>query len=254
MTNISSLVNLGLSDQEAQIYLALLKLGGTQASKLAKSVGLKRTTVYPILKKLTDAGFVTVYFRKNRRFYYAQKPQRVASIFGKKLDSFYAMIPMLESLEKKEAQMMGLRFIETLDELKQFYIGILDEYRDKEYCIIGSAKGWEDLDNEWFRQFRYDRGRNTIKTKLLLTEDSREINPIEPQLLRDVRYLPEQYHFKSTIDIFDDKILIISPELSALAIIIEVPAMHDIFKVMFAMLWDSTGRLTKETDYSNILV
>ncbi|MBI2436475.1 MAG: helix-turn-helix domain-containing protein [Candidatus Magasanikbacteria bacterium] len=241
MNNVSTLKNLGLSDQEALIYLELLKLGGTQASKLAKSMGIKRTTVYPILKKLADSGFVTVYFRKNRRYYYAQKPQRVASLFGKKLDSFYAMIPLLESLEKKDVQMSGLRFIETLDELKQFYTGVLDEYRDKQYCIIGSAQGWEDLDMEWFRQFRYDRGRNNIKTKLLLTEDSREINPVEEKLLRDFRYVPSQYQFRSTIDIFEDQILVVSPELSSLAIVIQIPAMYDIFKAMFDMLWDTVG-------------
>ena len=167
MDSITTLNNLGLSDQESHIYLTLLKLGGSQASVIAKSVGLKRTTVYPILKKLTDSGFVTVYFRKNRRYYYAQKPQRVAALFGKKLDAFYAMIPLLESLEKKSVQATGLRFIETLDELKQFYIGILDEYRNRSYRIVGSAHGWEDLDTTWFRQFRYERGRNNISTRLL---------------------------------------------------------------------------------------
>ncbi len=102
MENKVTLKNLGLSDIEADIYMALLKLGGSQASKIAKDVGIKRTTVYPILKKLAEAGFVTVYFKKNRRYYYAQKPQRVAALFGKKLDSFYAMIPLLEQLKKKK--------------------------------------------------------------------------------------------------------------------------------------------------------
>ncbi len=240
MENLTTLKNLGLSDQEADIYLAMLKLGGSQASKIAKDVGIKRTTIYPILKKLASEGFVNVYFRQNKRFYYAQKPQRVAALFGKKLDSFYAMIPMLEQLEKKEVQMTGLRFIETLDELKQFYTGILDEYRDKEYYIIGSAGGWEDLDNEWFRQYRYDRGRNNIHTKLLLTDESKSVNPEDEKLLRDVRFLPPKYKFTSIIDIFDDKILIVSAELSSLAVVIQIPAMHDIFKSIFDMLWDLT--------------
>ena len=241
MDNLVTLKSLGLSDIEANIYMALLKLGGSQASKVAKDVGIKRTTVYPILKKLAEGGFVTVYFKKNRRYYYAQKPQRVASLFGKKLDSFYAMIPMLEQLEKKEVQMTGLRFIETLDELKQFYTGVLDEYKDKEYHIIGSTVGWEDLDNEWFQQYRHDRERNNIQTKLLLTAESQKANPKDGDLLRDVRFLPPEYTFRSTIDIFEDKILIISPELTSLAIVIQVPAMHDIFGAMFDMLWNMIG-------------
>jgi len=245
MDNLATLENLGLSDKEAGIYLSLLRAGGSQPSRIAKDVGIKRTTIYPILQRLAKAGFVTVYFKKNRRYYYAQKPQRVAALLGKKLDSFYAIIPMLESLEKKEMQMVGLRFIETLQELKEFYIGILDEYRDKEYYIIGSASGWEDLDNEWFRQYRRERGRNNIRTKLLLTSDSKAINPLDRTLLRDFKYLPDRYQFKSTIDIFEDKMLIVSPELASLAVVIQVPAMHDIFKSIFEMLWDMTQRLEK---------
>lgn len=241
MDNLATLKNLGLNDIEADIYFALLKLGGSQASKIAKDVGIKRTTIYPILKKLAEGGFVTVYFKKNRRYYYAQKPQRVAALFGKKLDSFYAMIPMLEQIEKKETQMTGLRFVETLDELKQFYIGILDEYRDKEYHIIGSAHGWEDLDNEWFQQYRHDRARNNIRTKLLLTAESQMVSPQDDDLLRDVRFLPEKYSFTSIIDIFEDKILIVSADLSAVAVVIQISAMQDIFRSIFDMLWDKVS-------------
>ncbi len=136
--------------------------------------------------------------------------------------------------------MTGLRFVETLDELKQFYTGVLDEYRDKGYQIIGTAH-WEHLDNEWFQQYRHDRARNNIHTKLILTEESRDISPADPTLLRDVRFLPSQYDFKSTIDIYDDKILIVSSELASLAIVIQIPAMHDIFGAMFDMLWNMIG-------------
>ncbi|PLX27027.1 hypothetical protein C0581_03815 [Candidatus Parcubacteria bacterium] len=54
VNNLATLKNLGLSDIEAGVYLSLLKLGGSQASKIAKDVGIKRTTVYPILKKLAE--------------------------------------------------------------------------------------------------------------------------------------------------------------------------------------------------------
>ena len=238
--NITILQNLGLSDEEARIYLALLGLGGCAASILAKEVGLKRTTVYPILNKLGEQGLVNIYFRKSKRFYYAEKPAKVAGLFHKKIESFESIIPVLESLDKKQAQMMGLRFIETLDELKNFYFDILSEYRNKSYSIIGNSNAWEGLSSDFFTQYRKDRAAHGIHTKLLLTEDSQKINPTEENLLREWKYLPSKYTFKSTMDIFDDKILIISPKFSSLAIVIAVPAMVDIFKTIFEMLWDYT--------------
>lgn len=241
MNTTIALKNLGLSDQEAQIYLALLRLGGSLASALAKDTGVKRTTIYALLKGLAQKGFIMMYYRKSKQYYYAERPARLVAHLEKKLSAFTEIIPTLESFDKKQAQAIGLRFIETKDELKKFYADVLQEYKNKEYHIIGSLHGWEDLDPAFFIQYRKDRGRANIKTKLLLTHDSRKDNPPDPALRREVRYLPPQYAFKSTIDIYKDKILIVSPELSSLAVVIQIPAMTDIFKSVFQMLWDTLG-------------
>jgi len=238
MENLNILKELGLDDQEANVYLALLKIGGSQASVVAKNIGIKRTTIYPVLQSLAAKGMVNVYFRKNRHFYYAQKPNRVVGLFKKKIESFESIIPLLESMEKKQIMTAGLRFIETVDELKQFYNGILDEYKNKEYYIIGNGQSWEDLEPDFFIQYRKNRGKYNIKTKLLLTSNFKIHNPVGEELKREWKFLPEKYRFQSTIDIFDDKILIVSPELSSLAVVIAVPAMTDIFKSVFGMLWE----------------
>lgn len=238
--NYTALKNLGLNDNEANAYLALLKLGGSKPSQVATEMGIGRTTVYAILKDLTQKGFATVYFRQNHRFYYAQKPNRLSILFENKLDKFRDIIPQLNAVERKEGALMGIRYLETKNELEHFYIEILEEYKNRDYCIISSAKGWEGIDPKFFIQFRKDRGKAKIRTRLLLSADSEEINPTEPKLLRDFRYLPPKYSFRSTIDIFDDKILIVGPELTALAAVIEIPPMVDVFKSIFEALWDVT--------------
>ena len=42
------------------------------------------------------------------------------------------------------------------------------------------------------------------------------------------------------MNIFNDKILIISPHITSLAVVIAVPVMVDIFKSMFEIIWEST--------------
>jgi sugar-specific transcriptional regulator TrmB len=241
MNNISSLIDLGLSDQEAQTYLSLLRLGGSKASDLAKEMGIKRTSVYVMLKSLSAKGFASVYFRKTKRFYYPLKPNKLSSLFEKKLESLNNYIPLLETMEKKQIQVLGLRFIETKNELELFYNEILEEYKNKknkEYYIIGSTPAWESALIEYFDEYRKNRASLGIKTKLLLSAESKEGNPHNKSLLREFKYLPEKYKFKSTIDIFDDKILIINPNLGSLAVVIAIPAMVDVFKSIFDMLWE----------------
>lgn len=239
MEQINTLLEFGLNEAEAQAYLALLRLGGANATMLAKEVGVKRTSIYPILKALTKKGCILVYFRRNRHFYYAQKPAKLVGLFEKKLDYFQNMIPMFEAMDKKQAQVVGLRFVETKEELKQFYTDILADYKNKSYRVIGNAFEWEGIDPEFFAYYRKSRGRLNIKTRLLLSADSKKANPTDKGLLREYKYLPEKYKFKSTMNIFNDKVLIISPELSSLAVVIAIPAMVDIFKSMFEIIWDS---------------
>src|SRR4030042_6777720 len=129
MEQIKALLEIGLTQQEADTYLALLKLGGATATVLAKEIGIKRTTVYPILQSLAEKGCVFVYFRKSKRFYYAQKPEKLVNLLAKKVEFFNSALPLFESFDKKQAQTVGLRFIETKEELKQFYENILVEYK-----------------------------------------------------------------------------------------------------------------------------
>ncbi len=232
------LQDMGLSDQEASIYVALLKSGGLPASTVAKEVGIRRTTAYSSLKGLAQKGFVEVFVKRGRQIFIAEKPQNIAGYFEKKLKAFTEGIPLFESLEKKTLQMSGLRFIETIDELKKFYTGILREYRHKSYSAMGNSNAWQGLDPDFFIQFRKDRAAAGIHTQLLLSADSTETNPKENNLLREVKFLPKKYSFKSTIDIFDDKILIVSPDQTSLAVVIAVPAMVDIFKSTFQLVWD----------------
>lgn len=239
MKNSQILMDLGLSEQETSAYLSLLRLGGSLASVVARDMGVKRTTVYPILQTLTQKGFAMVYFRKNKRYFYAVRPDKLSGLFEKKLQTFNSIIPLLEAMEKKETQSLGLRFVETKEELRQFYDKILEEYKNKQYYVIGSVPAWESIDPEYFVQYRKNRAKNKTKIKLLLSSDSKDTNPTEKDLLRSFKYLPEKYHFKSNINIFDDQILIVSPELSSLAVVIAIPAMVDVFKSVFEIIWDS---------------
>lgn len=238
-----SLISLGLSVQEADVYTALLKQGGASASVLARDIGMKRTTAYAVLKNLTEKGFSSVYFRSGKRVYHAQKPHKIASLVEQKLQNFNEAIPFFESMDRSQTQKLGLRFVESKGELQKFYDEVLIDYKNKEYCVIGSTPSWESIDPDYFVKFREKRAKANIQTKLLLTADSKKDNPLDKNLLRQVRFLPKQYSFKSTLDIFDDKVLIVSPDLASLAVIVAVPTMVDIFKSIFEMLWDNVSEM-----------
>lgn len=232
---------LGLSPQEVQTYLALLRLGSTQATDLAIELGLKRTTAYPILDRLEKEGLVTTYKRGHKNYYTPIRPNKLALLYEKRLKNLVGLVPFLENLENKESDTFGVRFIQSKQELKKFYDDILDEYRDKEYYIIGSTSSWIGIDRNYFLDFRRKRASCGIKVKLLLSADSKdEEGQDDASLHREYKYLPEKYKFKSTIDIYDDKVIIVGPEVKALAVVIAIPPMVDIFRSVFEALWEKS--------------
>jgi len=231
-----------LSDPEIGAYTGLLRLGTTGATELAQEIQVKRTTIYPIIENLIEKGVVSSYNRGSKKLFTPLAPTKLVSLYERRLESLTQLVPVLEKLQAKEAKAYGVRFIQTKRELGEFYGEILDEYRDKSYYIIGNANAFINLDPDFILDFRKKRSLRNIRTKLLLSSDSKSaVGQEDPSLLREFKYLPEKYQFKSTIDIYNDKILIIGPEIKALAVVIAIPPMVDVFRSVFEVLWETLG-------------
>ena len=69
------LMEIGLTGQEAEVYLALLELGPSLASAVAKRSSLNRTNSYDLLARLIDKGLVSHVVRNNRKHFIAAKPE-----------------------------------------------------------------------------------------------------------------------------------------------------------------------------------
>ena len=56
MLETDALVDAGLTNAEARVYLALLELGSTTAGPVIKKAGLHRGTTYQVLQRLLEKG------------------------------------------------------------------------------------------------------------------------------------------------------------------------------------------------------
>jgi Predicted transcriptional regulators len=61
-----NLEELGFSRNETKTYIALTELGESVASKIAKKVGLPRTTTIGILKRLEEKDFISSHTYRKR--------------------------------------------------------------------------------------------------------------------------------------------------------------------------------------------
>ena len=60
-----SLEEVGFDNKEIQVYLSLLKIGETSATKISKETKIERTLVYYIIEKLINRGLVSFNLKNN---------------------------------------------------------------------------------------------------------------------------------------------------------------------------------------------
>lgn len=77
---IGSLEKLGLSDKEARVYIALLRLGEVGSSKVMRETGLHGQYVYQALESLENKGLSQHVVKRGRKKFSAKSPQVLARL------------------------------------------------------------------------------------------------------------------------------------------------------------------------------
>ena len=138
-TLVDFLKNLELSNKEAQVYLACLRLGPSAASAIAQRAEIKRVTVYPVLSSLIKKGFIKRAQRKGVDLYEAADPetlaialdtetQRAMRKLERKKEVLKTAMPMLRSLALPYETYPKVRFIEGITGVFNIYHEALDAY------------------------------------------------------------------------------------------------------------------------------
>ena len=109
------LLEIGLTDPEAKVYLELLAIGTQVASILAKRLKINRTTIYSVLRNLGMKGLVSSRVKSNVKFFSANDPNcligyldRQSKIYEYYKGEMLGIIPNFRSLMKKEMKLSEL--------------------------------------------------------------------------------------------------------------------------------------------------
>ena len=76
----AQLQNLGFTDKETAIYLALLKSGKASPTELAKITGIQRTTIYSVAKELLKRGLISEDLGNSKQAFLALPPSDLMTL------------------------------------------------------------------------------------------------------------------------------------------------------------------------------
>lgn len=138
----NALQDLGLTQNESVIYLALLERGLTQAGPLIATSKLHRVLVYTALERLESMGLVSTSKRKNIKLFQPTDPETLIDNTRRAGALAEALVPKLRALSTEQADVVTVRtligedgFVKNLEET----VMSAAHQKPNEICIIGGA-------------------------------------------------------------------------------------------------------------------
>lgn len=226
--NIESLQELGLTRNEAKVYLALLHLGPSLAGQISRKSGLHRRTVYDTTEMLIKKGLLGYILRNNRRLFQASNPQKFLDILKEKESSVQDLLPEMTSFYQSTREKDETNFYKGKQGLKTVFEDQLDS---KEVLILGASKSAFSVLPFYFKWYDKARVKKKIKVRIIASEKLSKIP------LSEIRYLPEKYANPLAINVYKNKVAIILWQEKPIAIVINQKEIAEGYKNYFELLW-----------------
>src|SRR3989344_8718342 len=94
------LEDIGMTQGEIKVYLALLELGETTAGFIKKKTKLQNSVVHLCLGNLIDKGMVSYVEKGRRKFYAATEPEHLLRFLDEKRRKLQEILPALIQKQK----------------------------------------------------------------------------------------------------------------------------------------------------------
>ncbi len=95
------LIDLGLTDKEAKIYLAVLELNESVPGIISRKANVKRPTTYVLLENLIKKGLITTITRNKVIHYQAVDPKILLQTEKTKIERLETVLPELINIKNK---------------------------------------------------------------------------------------------------------------------------------------------------------
>ena len=234
------LKEIGLSDKEANVYLAVLELGESTVLPIAKKTRFKRTYCYDILSDLTEKNLVSFVVKKGRRRYKVEDPKKIGYKLNNNLILYQSILPQLQSLYT--TRIGGRPKVSFYDGVKEIVSLYEQTIQTKQLDAIGSVLQIEKYIGEHFKSIMERQITKNTTIRELLPQDSRlafyHKYFIKPY--HEYRFLSDIAELKTDLMMFDNKLVLISYGETPHAVVIEDSSIVETQKILFNLIWNAS--------------
>lgn len=246
---ITQLRNLGLSDNEAKVYMAMLELGPATVLEISAKAGVNRPTTYVQIESLKRQGLVSTQTKGKKQLFIPESPEQLEFVLNQeqkeieqKKEELAKMLPELSTLFNLSDQKPQVRFFEGREGLLKMHSELL-KTKTEEVVSFVSIDGLHKTFPDYPRTLSLKRVQKGIKSRIIYTNSGEpEMKRYDEKLLREAKYVsPSNFPFKSDMAIYGDKISISALEGKAVGVLIIHRELADSFRALFNLLWSVLG-------------
>lgn len=235
---------LGLPAKESAVYVALLELGTSNVSSVASKAGLNRTTTYDILESLQMKGLATAVGETKKKTYSAEHPTtlpgyylRRSRQFQRNAEDIEKLLPELVSLYNEKGKRPRTRFYEGIRGIETVYEDTLTSHET--IRAYASVRDMHSALPDYFPSYYERRAKKGIMIRAILPNTPEAIDRAaqDKQEARESVLVPaDQFDFSPEINIYDDKVAIMSLA-EEFGVIIESKEIAEAQKKIFELAW-----------------
>jgi sugar-specific transcriptional regulator TrmB len=189
---VSTLKLVGLSENEARIYLVCLEIGPSSAWDIYLKSGFKRPTCYAILQSLISKGIASKTPDKKRTIFSIIDPSELLTSMDNRRNQLKESLPLFSAIASQSSGKPKIRLYEGLEGARQAYMLGLGQPEGSEILIFGFPKVWMD-NYEINRAYIEKRMQKKISLRVIFPDkqDNRSAMINNNEELREIRFLPK---------------------------------------------------------------
>ncbi|RJQ16980.1 TrmB family transcriptional regulator [Candidatus Woesearchaeota archaeon] len=239
----AELESLGLTKNEAKIYLFLLKNGQRTTGPIIKETGIANSRVYETLHSLISKGLVNYTLQKEGKYFQAASPNALEEREEERKKKIASLMPSLKNLESTQTTPTTSAVYEGFDGFKTAFKKIIDDCpANGTIYIIGFSK--HQYATKSLRTFLTNMNLKSAKKKQklkLIFDRSAKASfgkDREKEKYNEVRYLPQEYMSPAAIDIMQDYVYIFLWEEKPFVYMIKNQKIAESFQQYFNVMWN----------------
>ncbi len=241
--NKEILKDLGLTNNETEVYLTLIRLGSVTVNVIAEKSGLHRQACYDALDRLLEKGFVSFVTKNNSKHFSGVHPEKILSYLKEKEDNFKLVLPELLNLVKTPKEDTSVEVFKGSGIVKTIMRDITNEAETfkEDVLIMGVDERDFVKDNETVTKHHLIKMRKMGIKERVLVEEGDTYFLEGPQT--EYRWFPKNSFSPIPMFVYGSKMAIIIWGNPNYAIVIDNRRISDSYRKQFDMLWKISKKI-----------